>query len=45
LAEQGEIDDVALSMNVSHAELSIGSPGCREEPSPEFFRIALTDSN
>jgi hypothetical protein len=45
VAHQIEIDDVALSVNISDAKLSVGPTGCGDEGRSEFLRIGLPDPN
>jgi hypothetical protein len=45
LANQIEVDDIALSVRVRNTEPSFRVAGCGEEGCPEFVRIGFADSN
>jgi len=45
LADQIEINDIALAIPVQTAEPGFGVPGGSKQGCPEFFRIGFPDSN
>jgi hypothetical protein len=45
LADQIEVDDVALSVEVGNSQPGFRLGGRRKEGFPEFFRIGLPDSD